>query len=90
VTTTTPFQEGSWADVIEVEVAVQIWSATRRDGRCDPVRRSSGWEATVTSSFTIDDFRAGAIVIPIPLESTTGGTGFDDALAVVIQGDVRG
>ena len=78
---TTPLQEGMWGDEVTVEIFVSIDGARRTDGVCRRVPFGGAWEASVIATFTIDQFRAGRIEIPVPLPGLGVG-----AISVVIQG----
>ena len=90
ITRTTPFQSRTWGEVIEVQISVRVASGNRVDGNCEASRGGSSYHASIASVFTIEEFRAGPIEIPVALEPTAdylpgiGGI----PIVVVIQGRV--
>ncbi|HSM01814.1 MAG TPA: hypothetical protein VK960_05130 [Acidimicrobiia bacterium] len=83
-----PFREGLWGDTVEVEVHIRIGDGIRADGVCDTPWGFRWWEGSVVTSFTIDEFMAGPIRVPLRLEPLDGGSDLSSAVTLVIQGSV--
>jgi hypothetical protein len=85
-----PFRDGLWGDTVDVEVHIRIGDGRRADGVCDTPWGLFWWEGSVVTSFTMEDFMAGPIRVPLTLEPLGDGSALTAVVTVIIQGGVTG
>ena len=86
---TTPVRSHTWGETVSVVIDVQIATGVEEEERCLPTRFGSWYEGSVTTSFTIEEFSAGEIFIPVSLEEFLGsGSSFGGTITIVIRGRV--
>lgn len=89
ISTTSPFQSRTWGEVISVQIDVLIAWGDRVEGVCRSSRGAVYFEASVTTSFTIEEFMAGPIEIGITPEAIDSSASLPSTpIVVIIQGSV--
>jgi hypothetical protein len=65
-------QVAEWRDTVILQIDIGFYDGVRTDGVCRQTRSGREWSGSVTAEFTIDEFRAGRIVVPVTVIDPDG------------------
>ena len=81
-------QEGEWRETVIVHIDIVVYDGVRGDGECRAARGGRSWRGSVVAEVTLEQLRAGRVVIDVPLVESDGSSPL--RVQIVLIGTVRG